>query len=143
MIRLPIRRSPRLAVALFCGSSLISLCVFHERIWREYTTRPQSRPEEVLVRYEPLREWLPRDEATGFWIDLEQVNDDAMDQSGRFFVAQYAVSPCRLDFRAAPRWVVVDSDRPHVIPAVAANGGWTMVHDFGNGLRIFKNNGRK
>ena len=96
----------------------------------------QYSPERFVARYEPLRPLLPKEEVTGFVLDERHAETKRLHPGARLFLAQYAVSPRRLTQDAASRWVVVDSDRPAVVPDVAAKGHWTLLADLRNGVRL-------
>ena len=58
-MRFRCRRSPRVAMVLICGCTLVSLYLFQHKAWHDYAAEPRSVPEQFVARYEPLRRWCP------------------------------------------------------------------------------------
>jgi hypothetical protein len=143
-MRFRFRRSPRVAIVLVCGCALMSLCWFHRNVWRAYAMRGEDNlAEELVARYEPLRPLLPTAEMIGFVVDERHADTERMCPGGRLYLAQYALSPRRLAFSAALRWVIVDSDCPTIVPEIAASGHWTLQADLHNGARLYRTDARE
>jgi hypothetical protein len=135
------RRSPRMAMLLVCGCSLIVLGLFVRNAWRPYADRGPSEAERLLARYEPLRSLLPPDETVRFVVDeknLKPGKSGSLHSGARLFLAQYAVSPRLLTQEGPARWIVVDSDLPVIVPQAAAVGHWQLVEDLHNGVRLYR-----
>ena len=56
-------------------------------------------------------------------------------------LAQYTLSPRRVAGNAASPWVIIDSDRPEIVPEIAASARWTLVADLRNGVRLYRTGG--
>jgi hypothetical protein len=123
---------------MVCGCAVVSLYLFQRDVWHDCLTRDQYAPARFVARYEPLRPLLPRGEVTGFVLDESHAETKRLHPGARLFLAQYAVSPRRLTQDAASRWVVVDSDRPELVPDIAAKGHWTLLADLRNGVRLYR-----
>jgi hypothetical protein len=137
----PCRHSPRAAIAVICGCTLVSLYLFERDTWRA-AAQVRSVPEQFLARYEPLGPLLPPDEAARFLVDLDHADVARMHPSARLYIAQYAVSPRRLWDKAVSHWVVVDSDRAEALPEIAASAHWRLVADLHNGVRLYRTDAR-
>lgn len=133
------RRSPRVAVFLICVCTLTALCLFQYQRWRRVAACGQTVPEQFAARYAPLGPLLPAAEITRFVVDEPHADLDLLHRDARLFLAQYAVSPKRLTVSGdkPSRWIVVDSDRPDVMPEMAAAGSWTLIADLHNGVRLY------
>ena len=121
----------------------MSLCLFDHDVWRDGATHDPYSPERFVARYEPLRPLLPREEVTAFVLDERHLETKRLHPGARLFLAQYAVAPRRLMQNAASRWVVVDSDRPEVLPEVATKAHWTLLADLRNGVRLYRTDVRE
>jgi hypothetical protein len=152
MLRLP-SLSPRACVIAVCfcaivGSArfLVGRCLL--------LVREMPVEQQFLAKYAPLRDILPKEQAAEFMVDSEHADLDRFDLNGRFFLIQYAASP-RLfkgwaDFSrksatvaeqsekdANSRIIVVDSDRPEVVPKIASSPKWRLLADLQNGVRVY------
>jgi hypothetical protein len=134
-----VRRSPRAAIAMICGCSLVALFLFQRNLWRDCAGQEQSVQEQFVAKYEPLRPLMPTNEAAQFVIDEGHVDLQAMPRDARWFLAQYAVSPRLLGRGIASRWIVVDSDSTDTLPEIASSAHWSLIADLHNGVRLYRN----
>ncbi len=137
-MRFRCRRSPRAAVALICGCSLVALFLFQRDLWRDWTQQSPSVEEQFVAKYEPLRPLMPADEVAQFVVDEGHADLTALHRDARLYLAQYAVSPRRLARGNGSRWIVVDSDRADTPPEIAASAHWSLIADLRNGVRLYR-----
>jgi hypothetical protein len=136
-------RSPQCAVVLTCGCALAYLAALNCEIWRPDAAQVQMNAQRWVARYEPLRSLLPADEISRFQIDKKYTDENLQHPDARLYLARCAVVPRRLAYEAKSRWIVVDSDRPDIEPALAKAGRWTLVADLHNGVRLYRIDGNK
>jgi len=129
---------PQIAVVLICGCTLVHLAVLDCGFWYRDATQERNGAERWIAKYEPLRDWLPADEAAQFTIDQSHADRQRLHPDARLYLARYAVSPKRLSAEATSRWVVVDSDCPDIEPAGAVSGRWPLIVDLRNGVRLYR-----
>jgi hypothetical protein len=137
------RRSPQIAVAMVCGTALVSLYLYQRDLWRDCATQHRTALEQIVAKYEGLRPLLPVGEAAGFVLDQQHVDPKLALFGARIGLARYAVAPRRLIETPDARWVVVESDRPEIVPEIAASAHWTLCADLRNGIRLYRTNGNK
>ena len=142
-MRFRCKRSPRVAVAAICGCSLVSLCVFQFDVWHFCATHGRSMSEQFVDRYAPLAPLSPTEEELRFVVDKQNADPEVIHPVARIGLAQYALSPRRVARDAVSRWVIVDSDRPDIVPEIAASGHWTLVADLRNGGRLYRTDLRR
>ncbi len=58
-MRFRCHRSPRTAIALICGCTLVSLYLFQRNLWCYYAEQGPGVCEQLVGRYEPLRPFVP------------------------------------------------------------------------------------
>jgi hypothetical protein len=137
-MRFRCRRSPRAAVALICGCSLVALFLFQRNLWRDSAGQSSSVEEQFVAKYEPLRALIPTDEAAQFVVDEGRADLTALHRDARLYLAQYALSPRRLGRDVGSRWVVVDSDSADTPPGIATSAYWSLIADLHNGVRLYR-----
>ena len=133
--------SPGVAMVLISICALASLYRFQYNAWRACATREPSVAEQFIAKYEPLGPLLPAGEVTCFIVDRQHADLERMEEEGRRYLAQYAVSPRLVGQWGDSPWVVVDSDCPDSVPKIAAADRWTLVADLRNGLRLYRTDG--
>lgn len=80
---------------------------------------------------------LPASGVIGYMSDLPL---DQNAGTAAFLAAQYAVAPRALmpEGKAQTEWVIGNFSRSADFAAVGAQHGLTMVHDFGNGVVVYR-----
>ena len=137
------RRSPRIAMLLICGCALVSLYLFQHNTWRDCASRDWNTPQQFVARYGLVQALVPKTEAARFVLDECNVDAKIAHPEARLFFAQYALSPRCVGRDVASRWVIVDSDRPEIVPEIASRAHWTLVADFRNGVRLYRTDVRR
>lgn len=137
-MRLPRRRSPSAAIALIGGCAVLSLYLFERSAWLECGTHDRYAPEQFVARFEPLLPLLPKDEPADYLLDQRHANIERLHPGARLLLARYAVTPRQLTENAGSHWVVVDSDRPDVVPDAALSARWILLADLRNGVRLYR-----
>jgi hypothetical protein len=134
------RRSPKAAIVLIGGCAVLSLYLFERNAWLELQcgTHDQDSPEQFVARFEPLVPLLPKDEPADYLLDRRHSYPERLHLDARLPLARYAVAPRRLTANTGARLVVVDSDRPDVVPQAVAAAHWTLLADLHNGIRLYR-----
>jgi hypothetical protein len=137
------RRSPRIAVTLVCACALISAYVFQGDVWRRSGSWFESMPEVFANRYQPLQTFVPSTDAMRFLADDSHIVNRIVPSDDRLRLAQLALSPRYVGVGVESPWVIVDSDFPEATPAAATGGGWQLVADLHNGVKLYRTDARK
>ena len=109
-----------------------------------HITRSLPAADEVTAyesRFRELKAWLPQRGVVGYFDGVES-GSRTIDDSKRFFLAQYAVAPT-LVVREPERYpeLVIGNLRPG-LDSVRVPPELQLVRDFGNGLLLMKQRSR-
>lgn len=100
---------------------------------------PESdAPRLMIARFEPLAGRVPPGTTLGYYFDQAHANLQLCHPHERFYLAQYALAPLLVERSLTRALVLVDSDDPSAPPALAAEGGWTLLVDLKNGVRLYR-----
>jgi hypothetical protein len=91
-------------------------------------------------RFRELKTWLPQRGVVGYFDGVES-GPYAIDDSKRFFLAQYAVAPTLVVRKRYPTELVIGNLRPGV-DSIRIPPELQVVHDFGDGLLLMKHRSR-
>lgn len=136
-------RSPRIAMLLVVGCAVASTYVFQSGIWGRCGLWYEELPGQYAERYRLLGDAVPAGASMRFVVDERHATNRIMSADSRLYLAQLALSPRVVGNRVESRWVIVDSDVPEAIPKVATRGGWDLVADLHNGVRLYRTDARK
>ncbi len=75
-----------------------------------------------------------------FVVGERHLDPELISPDGRMRLAEYTLSPRRVAGNAASPWVIIDSDRPEIVPD-PASARWTLVADLRNGVRLYRTGG--
>lgn len=117
-----------MALVAACGLAIVRVP------WRDFRDYLQKPPADIvsdfIARYEPLAEFLPPRGLVGYVSPQD---------TGEIFVAQYVLSPRLVERTPRAPLVICDNPlEPEGTPEIAAREHWTLVHDFGGGLKLFR-----
>ena len=135
--RLSARQRAGLAVVLLVACALGNV----RFLWRLTKQHRQGLEANTFVQFmhrvEPLRDALPPHGTLGY---LSQPAPDCERLLGlnRFSLLLYAVTPCWLERTQTHEYLLFDADDPQAAPPAAAEQGWTLVADAGNGLKLYR-----
>ncbi|MFZ5830206.1 MAG: hypothetical protein ACOY3P_08960 [Planctomycetota bacterium] len=127
----------RLLLIAFCICALANSRMALSTVSKKLKSEARYAPTELIPRYEPLRSSLPEGARVGFMVDDQHSDLQLWDPLARLYLARYALSPRLVESGTTQDLVIVDSDDPATAPEIAKHGGWTLVADLMNGVRIY------
>jgi hypothetical protein len=132
------------ALILLCLCALGNVRMLH-RAWRKHLGSPQDACQRFVARFDALRPVLPAGRGAGlahgpvgYLADGEHFHREPLHPDARFFLTQYAMSPCVVQRTTRRPLVIYDSDEPDKLPEIALREHWVLVADLRSGVKLFR-----
>ena len=127
----------QLAIVALVVSALTNIRFFQREMKRARAAPEGGITHQFLERFAEFRQQLPARGTLGY-LSQSAPDTDPQLAVNRLGLSRYAVVPCLLEPHTDQAWVLFDADDPQAVPQQAAQQGWQLVADAGNGLKLYR-----
>lgn len=125
-------------LAMFCVYAAMT-----DRLYRDPRELAPPQPDRIrLLRFQQARRALEGVEQVGY-VHLHDQTDPDFPADGYLYLTQYALAPVLIEDSISHKRVLGLVFSPHKLEEFLARTGMIVLEDFGNGLVLLENEGRK